>query len=236
MKRVYLIVFILFLGFNARAQKNKAQGYVGLGYTIAFFELDGLNEIIDEYNSSRNTLTKEFKPFNSTAGFQFGGGVIGNKAWFDYEVNLRRRKTTRVDKDPTVHWETQDLKLRNFNTSMSLGFSWERPGGYINIGLRGDMNSLKMVSRSYNPGETKGWYNRIGTHKVALNGGPAIEIFMGHGGGLSIAAHYLPSWYSVNWSGVNNILNPSTHQGRSGKYDTENHVIGFSITMYGMDL
>ena len=221
-----LLTLLLALG----AFQSYAQGYAAVGFSVARFNLEGLNNVIQDYNEARPWLDKQSQEFGNLSGLSLQFGAVEG-VWLDWTANFRRQKRTSYGIEPNKGKMTRDLKVRNVNTALTVGGAFPTGDAALAIGLRGELSTFRMMSRVYGENETKGIYAGVGSNNFLVGIGPTFKLFAGEEGMFIVSVYYAHTLPKLNWADLGNNLNPTTTSTNKERYDTKNHAFGFTIAI-----
>ncbi len=146
------VVIILFSSLTGDIYSQDNFIFYSGGYGISEENLDGLNYVIDKYNSERTHLTKNLDKVNTLHGFAVSGGAIFLKS-FIVEFGFTQRRAYSYS-DETLQgdqpWK-RELLVRSNTIGIGLGkyIFWEE-GFKLLAGANADFGKIVLRTRLYN--------------------------------------------------------------------------------------
>ena len=99
----FVLIFILFFSVTAKTQV----GYFMLGYGGNVTNVDGINEVVNNFNETRPWLDKEMKPFSYLDGVVITFGGVIDHVWAETEYGFRSQKNSASGTDLYGYFNTQ---------------------------------------------------------------------------------------------------------------------------------
>ena len=122
------------------------------GYGISNENLDGLNYVIDKYNSERTHLTKDLDNVKMLHGFTVSGGAIFLQT-FLVEFGFTQRRASAYS-DETLQGDQpwrRDLLVRSNTIGLGVGYyAFWREGFKLLAGASADFGKIVLRTRLYN--------------------------------------------------------------------------------------
>lgn len=235
-------VIVFFFAMNAFAQDNYI--FYSGGYGISKENLDGLNFVIDKYNSERTHLTKDLDNVNTLHGFTVSGGAIFSQL-FIVEFGFTQR-TAYSYSDETLQgdqpWK-RELLVRSNTIGLGVGYYlfW-REGFKLLAGTSADFGKVVLRTRLYNTNDaSKPSYVDVGQEFEQdfpnNNSLTAITPFMqfsyspwGKQFEIMVKPYYQFQLNESDFSYVNQAWNPNTYQ-QSSPESTKNFANNFGVQL-----
>ncbi len=208
------------------------QAYFTYGYGSNFANVKGLNQFVENYNTSRSWLRTEMKPFSYVDGLTitFGAGLGG--AWIETEYGFREQKRFADGIDAMGDDVTRQVKLKQGGLAMSVGGIYVDEGGGVAFGLRTAFSHQKILTRLYETGMDKPDWEKYDLRFIA-NTGPALKVFLdGRGGALgTISLYYTFGLFKTNAYEIEADVNHSNPVEKDKRFQNKNNVFGFNIAI-----
>jgi len=212
---------------------SAGQVYFGYAYTGNTKSLKGLNQFVDNYNTSRTWLDKEMKDFGYLDGFtiNFGAGI--GAFWVDMEYNILAQKRIASGISPLNGQAYRQLKLRNNNFAFTTGVMAAESEGGVAFGLRTEFGGQKTLTRVFADKSDKGDWDKSDS-ELTLNAGPMMKIFIAPDAGAYFAISLYYTWgfglFNTNHTYLDRQINNVNHIDDSPDFENKLHSFGFSIS------
>ena len=228
--------FILFMLLLSFFYSSPAQFLGGYGYTGNWTGFNGLDHVIDNYNE-RAWLDEPLKNVNYMGGpmASYGFGFPG--FWFNMEISYRRKKSTASGVHPSNGLVYRDLKVRNFQTAMALGFYAPGERWATALLLRTEFGGMGILTRVYQDEDDKGDWNDDYTGNFIVNLGPELKIInLVSTAGIALVGsiYYTHGLLKSNMTDFDNFLNQSGHGSDLDVFENSNSYFGFTILLGGV--
>lgn len=181
-KSIFSVIFLLSISTSSFSQGF----YFTVGYGGNNTSLEGVNAVVENYNTTRTWLDKKMKPFGYLDGMSVCLGTGFNHAWFDMEMAFRGQKRKASGTDLNGNYGTRHLRLRNNMFAMTIGGIGGENNTVIGGGFRMDLGQLKLKSKVEYPTQKEDWSKVVDSHLI-LRIGPAVKLVIGDEGGAAIA-------------------------------------------------
>lgn len=205
------------------------------GYKGDATNFSGINNIVDNYNTSRPWLDKEMKKFGYLDGFTMSTGVIASHLWMDLGASFMGKKHSAEGVNPANNTlVTRDLKIKANHVDFDFGVSAGGNAFGIGFGLKTDIGRLKFKSRVYADSGDKGKLESIVDDQFLLRLGPVLKLFfIDNESRLSVSAgvYYAYSLLRYNYTRMDEILNNNYYSYvDQPEFDLRPNAFGFTIT------
>ena len=230
MFRFIVFVSILFTSFYGYSQV-----YFTYGYGANFANVKGLNQFVDNYNTSRSWLNKEMKSFSYVDGFTVSLGLGAGGGWLETEYAFRGQKRFANGIDALGDDVTRQVKLKQGSVAISIGGMFLEENGGVAFGVRSDMGTQKLLTRLYETGMDKPDWEKYDLGFI-INTGPTMKIFLGEDGALgTLSFYYTFGWFKTNVYELEADVNHSNPAEKDKRFDNKNNVFGINLAfgIYG---
>jgi len=186
--------------------------YFSGGYNASFANPSGFNTVIDNYNASRPWLSKPMERIGYLDGAFWSLSAI-SEIWLLDLSYARRLAMVYAQGDGGNGMMQRDLKFSAHTFNMGLGLNMSRKPPFIGLGYNFDFGVNTMKTRIGTP-ENVDEQDFIKMDAPLLIGGSVyLQILLtgskSAGIGLLLRPYYHFDFISVNYTWVNNDLNPS---------------------------
>ncbi len=225
---------LVILGLICTTSVSAQLSYFTLGYGGNILNLSGINEVVDNYNSSRLWLDDEMKNFKYLDGIAISLGREINHVWVDLEYETRSKKRTASGTDLYGFYNSRDLKLKNNTIAITIGGTGGNKSG-IGLGLRTEIGMVRLKTRVYGESYPKEKLENLMDPLISLKFGPQIKVFGFVTDGLIITGSVFYTYsllkYNVNELDADlngsyyNYLNPPE------EFDFRPNTFGFCMSL-----
>lgn len=226
----FALIFSLLFSATAAAQL----GYFTLGYGGNVTNLEGINEVVKNFNETRPWLEKEMRSFGYLDGVTISLGLAHEQAWTDIEYGFRSQKNSAWGTDLSGDFNTQELKVRNGSFTLNLGYLATECRFPFAAGLRMDLGGMIVKTRVYGESNPKEKMEQIGFKDVTLKIGPVAKIFAvltDRGTIVSGSVFYVWSVYPQKVTYMDVELNNSNFFTDVLQFRFQPHTFGFNINV-----
>ena len=221
-------LFIIFL-FVSMPSILYGQVWITAGYGFSWLNSDGINHIIERYNSTRNYLSKDMEQPGAYSGFALNAGLNFISIQMDVRYSSR---STQISSEGTVGGTNfkREIDVDYSIYGFGIGFgSFDSNIGY-SIGVDIELISPGIVTR-IDPGiETE--VDMAGQFATAVS--PQFVLFVKLGDELPLAVSLRPYYTigisDIDYSDLNKTINPNTYQNDTEE-DQKSKVGGFGIEL-----
>ncbi len=228
MKRILLFAVVL-MSSTIQAQMFG----VRLGYSGSFTDLEGLNQVVENYNTSRQWLEQEMKNFGYLDGYTIGITSGARVFWFDMEYSTRGQKRKASGVDLTGNLGTRSLKLKNNTFAFTLSGVATNSNGGIGFGLRTELGANKLKTKVEYANESDAKWNVV-QKDLAIKMGPAMRVVNRIGDSLemSFSIYYVFGLSTTNFTEADIAINNTFYNSTTPEqFDVNNHTFGFALTL-----
>lgn len=207
--------------------------YISHGFSSNFTNVQGLNQVVDNYNDTRLWLDKDLKHFGNLDGYRLSfGAFFGGALWTDFEFSFRNQKRKAFGTDSFGNFGTRELKLRNNLFAWTFGVGGIEDKFLYTFGARMDVGNYLLKTRVYYDGEPKGDWSIVDDKHLVGRVGPSLMIgyFPDESIMLNIQMYYQVGIFKTNMTYTDEELNNSFYDYTSPDiFDMKNHVFGISL-------
>lgn len=215
MKKFFFILF-----FISIPSILSAQIWVTAGYGFSWLNSDGLNYVVDRYNSTRNYLTKEMEQPGTYSGFALNAGLNFVSIQMDVRYSSRSTQITSEGAVSGTSFKREvDIDYNFYGFGIGFG-DFNEAFGY-SLGVDLEIISPGIVTR-IDPGiETE-----VDISQFATAVSPQVVFFLRFGAeiplALSLRTYYTIGITDIDYAKLNETINPSTYlndptENQSGK-------------------
>lgn len=228
MYRYLLAVFICLASFKSYGQA----AYFTWGYASNFASVKGINQVVNNYNTSRPWLDKEMKKFSYVDGIAVSFGAAAGNFWVDMEYGFRSQKRKASGLDLTGVDGTRELKLKQGAFAFSGGVIAVEDDGGVAFGIRGEFGTQKALTRIYESSSDKGDWDKINMGLMA-NVGPMIKIFIApdEAALATISLYYTFGVVRTNAYELEESVNKSSPAYKDDRFKNGNGIFGFALAI-----
>ena len=241
MKKLFILLILLL--FQNSITKAQSQYWFGFGYNMCRFKLDNsLNYVIDRYNETRTgNITKKMNQIHFADGLAFSLGFNVNRFVFDLGYTGKKQTVTTQGVYGGVPGE-RDLRLKNRAFNMGLGYAMlNSSNSSLALCLSFDLGNVKTETRNGEIENIKDSDFETITDDFELGNTLYLQLLLGspRGKGLALIArpYYHFSYLDVDFSEVNETINPKTYSNDpfplNGK--ASNFGVSFILAIYGSE-
>jgi len=204
MKKIIFFLFLLMLPSIASAQV-----WVTAGYGFSWLNSDGMNYVIDRYNSTRNFLTKDMEQPGVFSGFAFNAGLNFVNVQMDVRYSSRSTQITSEGNVSGTNFKREiDIDYDFYGFGIGFG-DFNEAFGY-SLGVDLEIVSPGMVTR-IDPGtETE-----VDISQFATAVSPQFVFFIKFGNeiplGISVRTYYTFGLTEIDYDKLNETINPNTY-------------------------
>lgn len=203
-----LVLIALFISTSVGTSAQLVFG--SIGYNANWTQLDGLNQVVDDYNNTRDFLDKEMNQFRNLDGPIIGLGM-GSENWlFTMEFGWARLKRSAEGVDISGLLQQRQVRVSHNVFSMSNYFGIFEEQGGVGLGLRMAVGRYKTKTRVFPKSESAPDWEKI-DKQLTANAGPAIRIIIGDGVYSSIDIYYTWSLIATSENNLNGALTGPDH-------------------------
>ena len=221
----FLFIFLL----SSIPSILSAQVWLTAGYGFSWLNSDGLNHIIDRYNSTRNYLSKDMEQPGAYSGFALNAGLNFISIQMDVRYSSR---STQISSEGTVNGTKfkREIDTDYSIYGFGIGFgSFDSNVGY-SFGVDIELIFPGIVTR-INPGvETE--VDLASQFVTAVS--PQFVLFVKLGDELPLAVSLRPYYTigitDIDYKELNKTINPNTYQNDTEE-DQKSKVGGFGIEL-----
>jgi hypothetical protein len=225
MKNTLLIVFACLFMQSLNAQV----GFFSVGYSANWTKMEGLNQVVDDYNSTRDFLDVEMNKFRNLDGLSIGmaGGSNGYMASMDF--NWARLKRSAEGVDATGLLQQRDLRVSNHSYSITSYFGGFSDQGGVGVGLRASFGAMKIKTRVYPKSESATEW-ALASKEISLNAGPALRFYVGDTAYLVMDVYYTFGLMRTPTSELSDRLN-NYYPEDEDEYKNSMGIFGFTVSL-----
>lgn len=191
---LYILIF-LFINFNAKAQFN-----FQVGYQYLWSELNQLNHLLDNHNSSHPEYTQKLKSLHGLHGIYLG---------LRYEFNalsLTGSWSNDINKNYSLAPGTNELKSEYFYKKQFISLGIESSKGIFALGTTVDLQLLGIKNRLTGSDDK---LELLSQQQFGSTIYSQLDFALSERMGLLIRLSYSLPWSSFNLRSFNLQLNPT---------------------------
>ena len=207
--------------------------YFTYGYTGNSTNLDGLNQVIRNYNTSRQWLDQEMDEISYLDGLAINTGLAYGGAFFEFEYSGRGKKKSAFGTDLNGNFGTRELKVKNNTMAMSVGFGGGGGNGVVALAARAEFGTTKIKTRAFYEGEDKPDMEILDEKHLFAKAGPMLKILLGEDGICgSLSLYYVWGVIHTDMTPSDEILNNTFYNYDSPpEFKSTNNTFGFTLSV-----